>query len=342
MLTDNALHPASLHNPCPICGDITRDCRLRDDGLVLCHSFIDGVEHDTLTYVKPTVDGIWGIYAHRNEDYLASKQEKDRYKLILQAKRQERLERQAKKFSEGLTRQERDRAIRTLATVGLLTKHRQDLHRRGLNDDQITQGLFFSVYPGMPLPAGIPDRFPGAKNNHFQTKATGYACVAFDASGYATGFQIRDEDPKAQSKYVWPRSHFSSHLQNGEMPLSVAGELTDGLLLTEGILKPRITSHKLGGIRVIGASGGNFVQTQQQLRVALGKCRRIILCPDAGDVLNRHAVLRWEKTAALFPFTYRVEVAWWGQFDKQEKDIDELDSWDGVEFIPLQKWKKLI
>lgn len=341
MFTDNALRPASLHNPCPVCGDTTKDCRLRDDGLVLCHTFIDGTEHETLQYIKPTVDGIWGVYGHKIND-LAEKRERDRYRLILQAKRQERLERQNKKFSEGLTRQQRDAAIRRLATVGLLEKHRQDLHRRGLKDDQIDQGLFFSVYPQMPIPSGVPDRFPGVKNNRFQTKARGYACVAFDASGYAIGFQIRDEDPNAKSKYVWPRSHFSSHLQNGEMPLSVAGQLTDGLLLTEGILKPRITSHNLGGIRVIGASGGNFIQTQQQLRVALGKCRRIILCPDAGDILNRHAVLRWEKTAALFPFTYRVEVAWWGQFSKEEKDIDELNDWTGVEFISFDNWKNLI
>lgn len=339
MATEERLIPTRHHNPCPICGDTSGDCRTKDD-LILCHSFIDGGEgNQTHHYLRSTKDCIWGIFVPRQEK--TTKAERDRYRLIQQAKRQERLEREERKFSQGLTREERDIAIRRLATVGLLSKHREQLQQRGLTNQQIKESLFFSVYPRMAVPVGVSEKLPGVDNGAIATNKTGYACVAFDHQGQAIGFQIRDEEQEAKNKYTWAKGIFSSHLQTGELPLSIAGTITDAVLLCEGTLKPRVASYRFGGIRFIGASGGNFAGSPLQLKAAIGACRRIILCPDAGDIINPHTLRRWKRTLSLFNHNYRVEVAWWGQKAKDGQDIDELNGWSGVEFLKVNEWEAI-
>ncbi|WLT40659.1 hypothetical protein NON20_26130 (plasmid) [Synechocystis sp. B12] len=61
---------SSRRNPCPICDDISGDCRSLDNGLILCHSFIDRHQdpsHPDWVYRKPDKSGIWGIFSERRE-----------------------------------------------------------------------------------------------------------------------------------------------------------------------------------------------------------------------------------------------------------------------------------
>lgn len=333
------LFPTKATSPCPICEDISGDCRTRDN-IVLCHTWVHGVENKLYKYRKPSQDLIWGVYTLRSEPktFAESLEEQearhDRLRKIVEATE--------RRWRESLDRQQRDSQIRTLATVGLAQRHREELYRRGLTDAQIEESLYFSVGPGMPVPNGVSEDLPGVKNGVLNTKATGYGCVAFDSRGYAIGFQIRDENPGSTAKYTWAKGNKSSHLQNGELPLSVAGQITDAVLLCEGIQKPRIASYHLGGVRFVGASGGNFAGSQVQMRLALGRCcRRIIICPDAGDVQNENVLQRIQKTISLFGHNYLVQIAWWGQETKDQKDIDELMNWDGVRFLSVKEWQSI-
>lgn len=330
------LYPTKTHNPCPVCNDTSGDCRVRDE-LVLCHHAILGQEHSLWQYVRPTTDGIWGVFKPRQDDATAA--EIARQKLIQQEKREARLAAQYEKWREGLTVEERDKNFRLLATVGLRPEHRALLHQRGLTDSQIAESLYFSVSPKMAIPDGVNNSLPGVKDGHLATKRTGYACVAFDYRGRALGFQIRDENPDAKNKYTWAKGTMSSHLQNGELPLSVCGDRQSKVFLCEGTQKPRIAAYRLGQ-QFIGASGGHFSGSILQLKATLGACRNVVLCPDAGDVLNPHTIRRWDATLGLFNFSYRVQIAWWGQFTKDCLDIDELPNLDVVQFLTPSQWRQ--
>jgi len=70
----------------------------------------------------------------------------------------------------------------------------------------------------------------------------------------------------------------------------------------------------------IGASGGNFDGSKEQLRqylealaMELGT-RRVVLYPDAGAVLNRHMMLNYRQAWELFrEWGFSIAIAWWGQ-----------------------------
>lgn len=334
--------PTTKRNPCPICSDTSGDCRTTDGEMLLCHSLPDGGDHSLYKWIKSTDDGIWGIFVPRKEDGDRSIDSRRQW-LELQRQRQERLEQQAREFNNGLSSAQRDKAIRLLSRhYGLNSSHRQQLRDRGLTDAQIDESHFFSVYPWAAAPPGIDEKCPGIKNGKLWTGATGYACPAFNSRGEAIGFQVRDENPEAQNKYLWAKGNFSSHLKIGELPLSVSGRVGMTVLLCEGILKPRIASYRLQNQFVIGAAGGNFGGSPLQLRSAIGACRRIVIAPDAGDILNPHVLRRIESTLSLFNFTYRVRIAWWGQVEKSAPDIDELSGWGNVQFLTASQWGQLV
>lgn len=272
----------------------------------------------------------------------------DRLRLERQRIYQERLAAEAEAHRNGLSRADRDKNIRLIANhVGLDSAHRQALKDRGLSDEAIAKGLFFSVTHGQLLPGSVSDRFAGCRLFNGQRLLSvpyevqsGIACVAFDYEGLAIGYQVRNDDKTSKLKYPWAKSLFLSNLQSGELPISVIGR-SPQIFLTEGILKPFVTSHRLG-IRCIGASSGAFTASPLQLKAALGSAKNIVICPDAGDILNPKVLARWQKVIDLFKFPCQVRIAWWGQVTKKSPDIDELDTLDGVQFLTLPEWRRLL
>lgn len=335
--------PTKQSNPCPVCGDTSGDCRTTEAELVLCHTYPDG---GVLGWDYKGVDkgqGIWGMYAPATEHL--PKEEKDRWQAEQDRKRRERLAAEAQKYRNGLSRAERDKNIRAIAAyVGLNSRHHQQLLDRGLTPETIETGLYFSVCPDQPLPQSVSDKMPGVGYRSGKkvliSAVTGYACVAFNESGQAIGFQVRDENPKADNKYRWAKSSFSSHLQDGELPLTVRGDGSTAWL-TEGILKPDIATDR-HGIRCMGSPGGNFLKSESQFKKNLGDCEKIIIAPDGGDILNRHVYQRWCKLIKyLGKSGYDVAIAWWEQITKGSPDIDELSSLDGVQYLSPKEWHKL-
>lgn len=320
-------------NPCPVCGEASPDCRYSTDGeLVLCHSHIDfDPNHPDWHYLGVSSNGVWGKFVPRKSEafdrteWEAKKAERER----------DRREREREHAKNALSIPDRDKALRKLSkTLGLSRRHQKALLDRGLSESAIESGLFFSIYPNDDVPPGIPTNLPGVINGKIGASGVGIACLAFDSEGQAIGYQIRLENV-TDSKYRWAKGLASSHLADGELPITHIpnGKDNGQVWLSEGILKPFVAAHK-HGINAIGAAGGHFSGSPNQIRNAIGPYRQLILCPDAGDINNPHVMLRWSKEINFLESLGKsVLVAWWGQKTKNDDDIDELENLDQVGFI---------
>lgn len=331
--------PYSRRNPCPIC-DGGSDCRyISESDLVLCHGFTDlDSGHPDWAFSKTADSGVWGVhYRRRDERFDRSQWLERKAERELKARR----EKEARAL-DSLPIEERDRAIRSLSSyIGLSGRHKQALIDRGLTDSQIEAGLFFSIDPGDRVPAGTPANLAGVVNGKIAASHSGYACIAFDRHGRATGWQVRLDSAEDGNKYRWAKGTHSSHLPNGELPITFIYpeiEIRSTLGCCEGILKPRIAANRWGQ-RMFGASGGYLrgknasgeqvieivAAEKAKLGLADGEPLPIDLYPDAGDALNPHVLKRWkEQVGFLRSIGCDPWFVWWGQFDKTDHDCDEV------------------
>jgi hypothetical protein len=149
------------------------------------------------------------------------------------------------------------------------------------------------------------------------------------SQGRIIGWQLR-VDETTDNKYRWAKGWKSSHLPNGELPITVCrpvdGVKHQGVRLDEGLLKPFIAAQKTGQI-CIGAAGGNHAGSPEQLKAALDAINpeSVTLDADAGAVANPHIIRLYQRTIDLVTgWGYAVNIGWWGQVDKSHPDIDEL------------------
>ena len=354
--------PTNRHNSCPLCQDTNGDCRTTSDKLILCHSFIDtdsGVAG--WKYRSSSSNGVWGV--HVIDD--GKEFNRSQYERYLAQKTAYQRDRKQFLADNALDADGRDKAIRKLATkVGLSARDKQSLLDRGLTEPQIKSGLFFSIDPWIRFNLELPKNLPGIhyKGDRLATKDTGYACPIFDKQGRVIGWQLRVEGVTKGNKYKWAKSSFSSHLPNGELPITFVktdiskgkGHLAESILpnknsssmlyLSEGILKPYIASI-LHNIAVCGAAGGYFKGSPQQIAEISADYDKFVIVPDAGDVLNSQVMRRWEQQINyLKRFNKPIKVLWWGQVSKKKhQDIDEIDSvtFSNAEYLTPQEFIKL-
>ena len=331
------LHPFKGSDSCPICGETDGDCRYSTDReFILCHSHIYfDPNHPDWHYLGNCSDN-WGKFVPRKDRdfdrtvWLEKKAERER----------DRLEREREHAKNSLPIPLRDKALRKLSqSLGLSRRHQKALLDRGLSESAIKSGLFFSIYPNDDVPPGIPPNLPGVIGGKIAAGGVGIACLAFDSEGRAIGYQIRLENV-SESKYRWAKGVESSHLPNIELPITVIpnGKDNGQVWLTEGILKPFVAAHK-HGISAIGAAGGNFSGSANQIKEAIEPYKELVICPDAGDIANHHVMLRWEKQIKFLESLGKsILVAWWGQKTKDDDDIDELSDLSGIEFIECSKF----
>jgi hypothetical protein len=300
--------------------------------LVLCHGHIDfDPQHPDWHYLGTSSNGVWGKFVPRKDDrfdrteWLQKKAERER----------ERLERERERERTALSIADRDKALRMLSqSLGLSRRHKQSLLDRGLSESAIEQGLLFSIYPNDDVPPSIPPNLPGVINGKIAAGGVGIACLAFDSERRAVGYQIRLENV-TDSKYRWAKGLASSHLPNGELPIShiINDKESDRVWLSEGILKPFVAAHK-HGINTLGAAGGHFSGSPNQVRDAIEVYREVIISPDAGDINNPQVMLRWSKEIKFLESLGKpISIAWWGQKTKDDDDIDELSGLEAIEFI---------
>jgi len=88
----------------------------------------------------------------------------------------------------------------------------------------------------------------------------------------------------------------------------------------EGLLKPQIAADRLG-FPVVGASGGNFGSSPEQVKAALASGLTPVLLPDGGAIANPNVMRQYRALAELAP---GLQVLWWGQATKADGDIDEI------------------
>jgi hypothetical protein len=342
---------SSRRNPCPVCDDMSGDCRSLDTGLILCHSFIDRHQdpsHPDWEYRKPDKSGIWGIFAPRRDEQPQYSRDYwlENAKRVKAKREQEKLER----GKRALSLDDRDKWLRVLSSeMGLTDGDRQRLRDRGMTDDQIAAGLFFSYRPGQKVSDKIPANLPGIRWGKLAGRHPGIACIAFDIDGKAIGYQVRLNAVTTGGKYRWGYGQASSHLPNGELPLSVA-KATNRVLphigLSEGILKPFVAAGRLG-IDFIGAAGGNHAGSPEQLKTALDALltddpeQWIVISPDAGAILNKNVLRQYQATVKLITdwgHGDRLRFGWWGQITKDGQDCDEIGPDTAIEYLTVDQF----
>jgi len=332
----NKLIPTRYDNPCPICAKTNGNCRITNE-LILCMSFAGTIESHVNGYknIGDTTDHNWAKFIPNTGSYTSEK--KKQYKQFKEAEEQAKLER----FKGSLTIEERDKNIRAISEyLGLSEKDHQHLKERGLSDEEIKKGYFCTVKPFSELPDTISTRLAGiyiGRNGqpHIGSEfQQGILCPSFNQNGLITGYQIRRESKN--NKYIWgvtrekaDRPKISSHLPNGELPITVfRNQENKQGFLCDGLLKSKIANSK-HNINIGGASGGNFLSSQNQYLELLENGHDVYIL-DGGDILNRQVIKRLKRLAdwTRENTKHELKFAWYRQVEKNNNDIDEIDKFE--------------
>jgi len=304
--------------------------------------------------------GVWGM--HSLADVVISEQERLERKIARQKAEKERLEALRK---ESLPVKERDKAIRTIhRTLGLTRADKAKLMKRGLSESQVDSFLSFSVRGKTQLPDNIPSNLAGVRLDRSGKKYLycddGFACPSFDFDGNVIGWQYRSNLTNSGNKYIWAKGLKSSHLPNGELPITfVRGEKPEAvnqwleekevakglkpIFALEGLLKPYVASCRFG-VDVIGASGFNFSTSKEQTTEIInrGGYNCVIFPLDGGAVLNPMVMSHLRKNIKLFEsLGCQILIGWWSQIEKTDQDFDEIESLEKVKLIDYETLKTI-
>ena len=233
-----------------------------------------------------------------------------------------------------------DQTFRTLlALLPLADSHRNDLHRRGLNDDQIEQYLYRSVpafgyraLTGQLLQMGCRlEGVPGFYQNDEKDwtlacspRRTGYFVPVISVDGLLQGCQIRMDHPGKQGgKYIW----LSSAERNGGVtsgsPVHFVGDpAADTVWVTEGPLKATV-AHCLSGHSFLAVAGANQLNNLPDSLALLKRfgCRTVCEAFDMDKLQNPHVASGTAKVLHLaksMGFDVR-QIRW----NPQYKGIDD-------------------
>jgi len=279
--------PTNKSDSCPVCGDVKGKCRtFADKPLVLC------MTADFASGWKEfgsTKDGLWTQFSP--ETGLPF----DRH-----AWQQRQRQEMPVALPQTMSLEERDRFYRDWLANGLLNERdRADLQRRGITDPSI-----------IALSCDV-----------------GYAVPFKGLDGKYVGAQWRYAHPGEGGRYRWHNLPGGKQFPGThEMPLAVykVDQPTMLALVDSTGVKPMLAAQRLNGIAV-GSAGGNHLASPIQLGAAIEAYPDLplVVTPDAGDVLNPHVMRRHKRTAQQFS---EVRFLWWGQFTKQDNDIDEASA----------------
>lgn len=321
-------------NPCPVCGDTKKQCRLTGQ-TVNC------------SQKSGEVDGFWNNGPAQNERW------------TMYRPKESRDNRSAAPPMPADARHEW--YSRILGQLVLTDSDRADLERRGFSPTAIDRIGFKSVGQWQLLPFEMPHNLPGVGKHpsSLVVGEPGYLCPCRDSQGRINGFQIRTQD--SQNKYRWLTSGKASPqivsfhcAEFGGPPLSVCTPdrqypaKTDlPVALAEGTGPKPWRAAELLQMNVVGAAGGQFKASKLQLKAeleALGAVPgSLVTCfPDAGDKMNRSNVPeRWKKVFDLLKeWGYQVQV-WDSPAAKGDgPDIDEIspDSIDALSYVEPEEW----
>lgn len=157
---------------------------------------------------------------------------------------------------------ERDRAYRALLSMLSLSDcHRENLKKRGLDDESIEKYMYRSVpitgYQNLMNSItqyhirlnGVPGFYTkdGAWRINLGKYAAGIFCPIIDREGYIVAMQIRLDRPMDGRKFIWLSSDGKENGCSCGSPVHFAGDpLAKTILLTEGSMKANV-AHELSG-----------------------------------------------------------------------------------------------
>lgn len=263
---------------------------------------------------------------------------------------------------KALNEEERDNQYRKILEKLQL----KDSHRNHLKDvrslSEFTEFIGFRSWQEKQVEGVSPD-LPGVVERNgslYLYGQPGLFLPLHNELGQIIAFQIRPDDPSS-GKYKWgssaPVDGNSPRLDNAEMPLTFCRPPTIQLPsvgLAEGVLKPWSVACNLQQI-IIGAPGAAWDCSPKLLRRYLEKVAQqdnislstlvIDLYVDAGMLSNKHIMHRYYETVKLVQqWGCKTRIGWWGQFNKQDPDIDDLIIQGGrhqITYISVDEWMGL-
>ncbi|MGF1488174.1 MAG: plasmid replication protein, CyRepA1 family [Prochloraceae cyanobacterium] len=360
---------------CPNCFGKKKGCRRRKRTNIV-HCRYRGAGSPKYYYLRDDALG-FGMYqliedrvAWSKEQRQLSEFEKEQRRLADLEEKRQREEAIAAKYENSLSIEERDRQIRKiLDQLWLWPSHLEKLRKRfsvlGLEpkkiDELIKEADCKSVHQWQGLDIPVSDLFPGVRlgGRSLLNSGSGILIPIKNEEGLYIGLQLRLDRPTEGKKYVWlagerkRANRPSSHLQNGDLPLSLhlpsfnqENNQVNIIGLTEGIgFKGCLAALRLN-IPVIGASGGNFTRSAKLLRhyldfLGCNKNTQIVLFADAGSIKNKSTLKIYRNTIALIEsWGYKVKIGWWNQIEKSVGDIDEIeqDNLKEIEYLSLNEF----
>ncbi|CAD5984678.1 hypothetical protein PCC7811_04498 [Planktothrix agardhii] len=245
-----------------------------------------------------------------------------------------------------LTDEQLDREARKiLKQLGLSAKHREQLHGRGLTDEQIDQRGFKSVdrYQEFNL-ISISPNFPGmGDKGTLANSGSGILIPIRNIKGLIIGFQLARDDRNPKYQWLWGSS---DRRVSGELPLQFLKlNSSPDLNIIEGTLKPLPAAH-LHNINVLGAGGVNWHGSKKEFKAIVDSKNfdLYILNPDTGCKANHHVMGAYRE---LYLFLKKLGVTLyirdWGQGDRPKSDkvdIDEIDTetFNNARIISYIEW----
>lgn len=345
--------PTRKGNPCQICGDTTAKCRETEGNVLLCMTFSEAIGTPNIPgfkFIGRSKDDLWGKWIV-DDGQSWTEQQRGYWKRTQAAQRQLRIAARRERQAQSLSATERDRYYqKLLSQLTLSPADRKDLERRGLTAEEIEAGGFKSVEQWQQLRNPVSNLLPGVNLDGITLNTqAGYLCPIRDVDGLIVSCQVRLRQSE-DGRYRWLSSATkkrpdgpSPHLQNGELPIAVhrpPAPKGASIGMTEGVgAKPFIAARRMNQI-VVGAAGGLFASSPQLLRASLEQLaseletRTIDFYPDAGSPLNRGVTRQYEAVWNLLEeWGFDVRINWWGQFTKEQPDIDELQNPGLIKFL---------
>lgn len=344
----NSLKPTNRHNECPVCADASGKCRsLEGSDLVLCMTEVGartGEVINSYRCVTKNKSSQWGSFLPYDHVKESDREEYAKRRAQREAQRvQQQKAQQSKALSPADLNQNNQQL---LAQLQLDPGDRANLLERGLSETDIAP--FRSIKPWQRLTVPLTAGTPGVKGSKVQSPYEGYLCPVWDTDGHVLAFQIRNRNKGGdQPKYPWLSTNAApSKLANNEQPLTyIPGAHSITVNLCEGVLKPYIASKKHGET-FIGAAGGNFASSSQQLKKYLEYASpfEVVLCPDGGATDNPQVMGEYAKLADLVKsLGHDLKVRWYGQFEKSDGDIDEIsaEQFEGSKLLIWAEFKAM-
>ncbi|MCF3627377.1 hypothetical protein L2E65_21690 [Planktothrix agardhii 1801] len=284
-------------------------------------------------YLKPLrggMGGLFGDYSGERQEYRPEQQPKAAKPSNITPLTDEQLDREARKI---------------LKQLGLSAKHREQLHGRGLTDEQIDQRGFKSVdrYQEFNL-ISISPNFPGmGDKGTLANSGSGILIPIRNIKGLIIGFQLARDDREPKYQWLWGSS---DRRVSGELPLQFLKlNSSPDLNIIEGTLKPLPAAH-LHNINVLGAGGVNWHGSKKEFKAIVDSKNfdLYILNPDTGCKANHHVMGGYR---ALYLFLKKLGITLyirdWGQGDRPKSDkvdIDEIDTetFNNARIISYIEW----